>query len=70
MTTTPTDDRLGFIAEQPEHCFACCRLIKAGQTYYLTIEQGVLCEDCALSEGVVPVREDLAVELKRDRLLV
>jgi hypothetical protein len=45
-------------------------LIKAGQTYYLTIEQGVLCEDCALSEGVVPVREDLAVELKRDRLLV
>ena len=30
----------------------------------------MLCEDCALSEGVIRVREDLAVEVKRDRLLI
>jgi 3-deoxy-D-arabino-heptulosonate 7-phosphate (DAHP) synthase class II len=29
-----------------------------------------LCEACALSEGVIRVRDDLAVEAKRDRLLV
>jgi len=70
VTQPSTDDQPGFIAEQPEHCFACYRLISAGQTYFLTIEQKVLCEDCALSEGVIRVREDLAVEVKRDRLLV
>jgi hypothetical protein len=48
----------------------CCCLTKAGQTYYLTIEQEVVCADCALSEGVIRVRDDLAVEVKRDRLLV
>jgi hypothetical protein len=37
---------------------------------YLTIEFEVLCEDCALSEGLIRVREDPAVEVKRDRLLV
>jgi hypothetical protein len=70
MTDTPTDDQPGFIAEEPEHCFACYRLIRPGQTYYLTIEQEVLCADCALDEGVIRVREDLALEVKRDRLVV
>ena len=28
------------------------------------------CEDCALSKGVIRVRDDLAVEIKCDRLLV
>ena len=50
MTHTPTDDQPGFIAEQPEHCFACYRLIRPGQTYYLTIEHEVLC-DCALDDA-------------------
>lgn len=27
-------------------------------------------EDCAFSEGVIWVRDDLAVEVKRDRLLI
>jgi len=40
------------------------------RTYHLTIEFEVHCEDCALSEGVIRVRENLAVEIKRDRLLV
>jgi hypothetical protein len=63
MTETPTDDRPGFVAEKPEHCFACFRLIRPGQIYYLTIEHEVLCADCALDEGVIRVREDLAVEV-------
>jgi hypothetical protein len=29
-----------------------------------------LCADCALDEGVIRVREDLAVEVNRDRLLI
>jgi hypothetical protein len=70
MTETPTDDQPGFVAKKPEHCFGCYRLIRPGQTYYLTIEYEVLCADCALDEGSIRVREDLAVEVKRDRLLV
>jgi hypothetical protein len=60
----------GFVAEEPEHCFVCYRLIRPGQTYYLTIEGIVHCEDCALSEGVIRVREDRDVEVKRGRLLI
>ena len=70
MTDTPNDDRPGCVAEEPEYCFACFRLIRPGQTYYLTIEHDVLCADCALSEEVIRARENLAVEVKRDRLLV
>ena len=47
----------------------CYRLIRPGRTYHLTIGFEVWCEDCALSEGVIRVREDLAIEVKRDRLL-
>ena len=46
------------------------RLIRPGQTYYLTIDYEVLCVDCALGEELIRVREDLAVEVNRDRLLV
>ena len=67
MSDIPNDDNPGFVAERPEHCSACYRLIRPGQTYYLTIEGIVHCEDCALSEDVIRVREDLAVEVKRDR---
>ena len=67
MRDIPNDDEPGFVAEKPEHCFACYRLIRPGQTYYLTIEGIVHCEDCALSEGVIRVREDLIVEVMRDR---
>ena len=70
MSDIPNDDKPGFVAEKPEHCFACYRLIRPGQTYYLTIEGIVHCEDCALSEGVIRVRDDLAVEVSRDRLLI
>ena len=68
MRDIPSEYKPGFVAEKPEHCFAYYRLIRTGQTYYLTIENIVHCEECALSKGVVRVREDLAVEVKRDRL--
>jgi hypothetical protein len=70
MTGTPNADHPGFVASEPEHCSACFRLIRPGQTYYLTIENTVLFADCALGEGVIRVRGDLAVEIKRDRLLI
>ena len=70
MRDIPNDDKPGFVAEKPEHCFACYRLIRPGHTYYLTIDGIVHCEDCALAQGVIRVRENLAVEVKRDRLLV
>lgn len=68
MTETPTNDQPSFVAEQPEHCFACYHLIRRGQTYYLTIEQEVPCTDCALDEDVVRVRDDLAIEIECDRM--
>jgi len=70
VTHTHDDDKPGFVAEELEHCFACFRPIRPGQIYHLTIEFEVLCADCALSEDVIPVRDDLPVEAKRDRLLV
>lgn len=70
MSDSPGDDKLSFVAEQPEHCFACYRLVRPGQTCYLTVEGIVHCEDRALSQGVVRVRENPAAAVKRDRLLV
>jgi hypothetical protein len=66
----PNDDQPGFVAEKPEHCFTCFRLIRPGQTYQMTIDFEVLCADCDLSQGVIRVRENLAVEVKRDRLVI
>jgi hypothetical protein len=65
MPNIPTDDQPGFVAERPEHCFACYRLIRPGQTYYLTVEHEVLSADCALDaasmmpldEGVIEGRD-------------
>ena len=42
MPETPTDDLPGFVAGEPEHCHDCYRLIRPGQTYFLTIEQAIL----------------------------
>jgi hypothetical protein len=38
VTDTANDDKPGFMAEEPVHWHACYRLIRPGQTYYLTIE--------------------------------
>jgi hypothetical protein len=60
MIDTPNDDQPGFVAEEPKHCFACFRLICPGRTYYLTIDHEVLCADCALDDGMIRLRDDLA----------
>jgi hypothetical protein len=70
MTDTPSSDKPGFVGREPDHCHACFRLILPGQTYYLTIEHDVLCADCALDVGLIRVRDNLAVEIRRDRLLI
>ena len=61
MPETPTDDQPGFVAEEPEHCHACYRLIQPGQMYYLTIGQATLCEGCVRTAGAIRVTGDLAV---------
>ena len=53
MTQTPTDDRPGFVADEPKHCHACVRLIQPGQTYYLTIGQAILCEECTRTADAI-----------------
>ena len=56
MTETPNDDHPGFVAQEPEHCSACFRLIRPGHTYYLTVENTVLCADCALTDDIIRER--------------
>jgi hypothetical protein len=70
VTETPTDDRPGFVAEEPEHCHACYSLIRSGQTYHLTTELAILCEGCLGVAGAIRVADDLAVVVEAGRLLV
>ncbi len=70
MTDTPTDDQPGFVAEEPEHCQACYRLIQPGQTYCLTIGQAILCEGCIRTADAIRVTDDLVVVVEGGRLLV
>jgi hypothetical protein len=67
MTNTPTADQPRFIAEKPEHCFACYRLIRPGQTYYLTVEQEVLCADCVLDAPSMPPLHEGVIERRHPR---
>lgn len=48
----------------------CHRLIQPSQTYSLTTGGIVHCEDFALSKCVIPVRGNLAVEVKSDQMLM
>ncbi len=70
MTETPTDDRPGFVAEKPEHCHACYRLILSGQTYYLTMEDAMLCPDCVTAAEAIRLSSGLMIEVREGRLLV
>ena len=58
------------MAEEPEHCHACYRLIQPGQTYFLTIGQGIVCERCTRTADAIRVTEDLAVAVEDGRLVV
>jgi len=57
------------IASRPEHCLACYRLIRAGETYHQTEENRVLCRQCAGPgqadelRDTIPVTDDLEIEL-------
>jgi hypothetical protein len=70
MTETPADDQPGFVAEEPEHCHDCYWLIRPGQGYFLTIEQAVVCPDCAKKGDAIRLAGGLTVEVQEDRLLV
>jgi hypothetical protein len=37
MTETPNDDQPGFVAEEPEHCHACYRLIQPGHYHTMSV---------------------------------
>jgi hypothetical protein len=43
------------------HCHARFRLVRPGQTYYLTVGQAILCEDCITGHDTIRVTDDLAV---------
>jgi hypothetical protein len=70
MTEIPTDDQPGFVAENPEHCHACYRLIQSGQTLYLTIGNAMLCGPCMKDTDAIRVADDLVVVIEEDRLVV
>jgi hypothetical protein len=70
------EDTLPLIAQHPEHCFECFRLIRPGETYYQTAENTVLCQQC-VRKGVsmevldtIQATDDLVVEVGEDRLRV
>ena len=46
-----TENTLPLIAQQPEHCFECFRLIRPSETYYQTAENTVLCQQCVRKGG-------------------
>jgi hypothetical protein len=70
MTETPTNDQPDFVAEEPEHCHACYRLILPGRTYYLTIRQAILCDRCIRSADAIRLTDDLAIVVEDGQLLV
>jgi hypothetical protein len=70
MTKNPTDDQPGFLAEHPEHCHDCYRLIRPGQSYFLRMEQAVVCPDCIGAADAIRLSGGLTVEVEEDRLLV
>jgi hypothetical protein len=58
---TPTDDRPGFVAEEPDHCHDCYRLIRPGETHYLTIKQVVVCPECRRAANAIRLAAGLTV---------
>jgi hypothetical protein len=67
------EDTLPLIAQHPEHCFECYHLIRPGETYHQTVENTVLCPECA-GEGAsmevldtLQATDDLVVEVGDDR---
>jgi hypothetical protein len=59
----------GFVAEKPEHCHVCYRLIRPGQTYCLIMGQAILCGGCLGATDAIRVIDDLAVAVEDGRVL-
>ena len=70
MHEIPTDDKPGFMAEEPVHCHACCDLIQPGQRYYLTIGQAAIFAGRIQTTDAIRVTDELAVVDEEGRLLV
>lgn len=41
MSETPNDDQPDCVAVERDHCCACFRLIRSGQTNYVTLENEI-----------------------------
>lgn len=70
MPDTSTHDTHGFVADEPEHCHDCYRLVRPVDTYYLTIDNAVLCTECIRAADAIRLSGGLTVEIGEDRLLV
>jgi hypothetical protein len=67
MTGTCIVDTEELIAQHPEHCYECYRLIRPGETYHQMAEFTVLCLECASKKvevfDTVQASDDLLVEV-------
>ena len=70
MGDIPNNDKPGFVAEKPEHCFACYRLIRPGQIYHPIIGLAMLCSIHFEAADPMRVTDDLVVVVEDGRLLV
>ena len=70
MTDTPTADHPAFVAEEPEHCPDCCRVIRGGERYFVKVEQAVVCPDWVRKEDAIRLPGGLTVEIGENRLLL
>ena len=63
-----TNDAVTLTAEKPEHCIACCRLIRPSEPYHQTAENSVFCQECADRPSdseildTIQATDDLAVD--------
>ena len=68
----PNTDSL--VAQRPEHCITCYRLIRPGESYHQTEENTVLCLHCAgqgadmVILSTIQAADDLAVDVGDGRL--
>jgi hypothetical protein len=66
----PSDDQPGFVAEEPERCHYCYRLIHPGQGDFLTMDEAVVCPDCTRAADAIRLAGGLTVRVGVERQLV
>jgi hypothetical protein len=70
MRETTTYHQPRFVAEEPENFRDRYRLIRPGQTHFVTIEEAVLCPGWIKAEDAIRLAGGLMVEVGADRALV